>query len=451
MTEAVVDTAEDNPWAELGTMSSEEYKELLEVRKELDEATRELSARKAGFQSSGDVALKVEHLHGVLTKKMAGADKFSLEELVFIEKERIAAREQAQALHDAEKTQSGYKTLNIQPLSTLLKEDDLPLEWRIEGLMQIGHNVTMAARYKVGKTTFVSNLLKSLVDGTSFLGQFPVKQVTKPIVVFNHELSDRQFTAWLRKGGIRNTHMIIPINLRGKGLYLQDEEAQDWAIELLKSYEAEVWIIDPLQAALRGSVNDDNVASDWIAAADRVKAEAGVSELLLVTHTGHLSKADEYGRSSNERTAGSSRWAGWPDALWSYTKDEAGVRYLSAEGRDVEVEEFGLDYDEATMRLTSKGQDSGRVDAKQNEPFRKLMKLWADDPNAVFTRPQIERATRMNNKKVTDAILDAVDYFMIEETETIVEPGKRGRPPLSYKLRGEGKLILRSINGFTDN
>src|SRR5690606_9728263 len=112
--------------------------------------------------------------------------------------------------------------------------------------MQQGHNTTIAARYKVGKTTLITNLIRSFADGEPFLGEFWTERTTGNIVVFNHELSDNQFTNWLRRAGIKNTDKIIPVNLRGKGLYLQDEDAQEWAIELLRACNAEVWIVDPL-------------------------------------------------------------------------------------------------------------------------------------------------------------------------------------------------------------
>lgn len=426
------------------TENSAEH-EVEVLKKELAKKDEQLAAAKAGM-SQVSLADKVEHLYQTLGKKVAAGDKWDIEDITAVELMNLQAREEAKALHAASKTQSGYKTLDIQPLAELLKEDDAPLEWRINGFMQKGHNVTMAARYKVGKTTFVTNLLRSLVDGDPFLDIWTVTRVTKPIVVFNHELSDRQFTAWLRKAGIKNTHMIIPVNLRGKGLYLQDEDAQDWAIELLKKYEAEVWIIDPLQAALRGSVNDDNVASDWIAAADRVKAESGVSELLLVTHTGHLSKADEYGRSANERSAGSSRWAGWPDALWSYTMDDEGVRYISAEGRDVSIEENGLMYDEETGHLKSMGTGSGRVDTKINGPFKKVMGLFKPDLNAVMSRPEIATATRFNNKKITDAIQEAVASDMLIKCDAPKVEGKgRGRTADYYCLTPQGRYYVNHI------
>lgn len=374
-------------------------------------------------------------------KQKEQADKTVEWQKIQLELQNLRAREEAKKLLDAEKTTSGYKALDIQGLDKLLEVPDEAPQWRINGLMQIGHNATMAARYKVGKTTMVTNMLKSLVDGDPFLGEFHTQKVTRPVVVFNHELSDRQFTAWLRKAGIFNTQMIIPVNLRGKGLYLQDEEAADWAIEILKKYNAEVWIIDPLQAALRGTVSDDMVASEWISAADRVKAEAGVSELFLVTHTGHLSKADENGVSSNERSAGSARWSGWPDVLWTYTMDGEGIRYLSAEGRDISVSERAMAFDEKTGRLTSQGDKSGRVENKYNKPYQSLMDLLKANPDKTYSRNDLTGELRKPNKFITDAIRDATSCNMVEEIELEREPGKRGAAPKGYRLSPIGKTL----------
>lgn len=376
-----------------------------------------------------------------MDKQFSFSDQYTPEELSVIEHQKMKAREIAKKALDAEKTTSGYKALDIQALDKLLEVPDAPIEWRIKDLMQVGHNVTMAALYKVGKTTLVTNMLKALVDGDLFLDEFWVRKVTRPVVVFNHELSDAQFTAWLRKAGIQNTHMIIPVNLRGKGLYLQDEEAAEWAIEILKKYDAEVWIIDPLQAALRGTVNDDMVASDWIAAADRVKAEAGVSELFLVTHTSHLTKADENGMSSNERSAGSARWSGWPDALWSYTKDNEGIRYLSAEGRDISVSERAMDFDEKTGKLSSKGEKTGRMDNRYNKPYQAVLGLLKANPDKTYTRADITSELRKPNKFITDGLGDAKSLHMVEEIEMEREAGKRGAAPKGYRLSPVGKTL----------
>lgn len=361
----------------------------------------------------------------------------------------------ARNIVDAEESPHGYAALEVAPLAELLTQPDKPIEWRIQGLMQIGHNVTMAARYKVGKTTKTTNLIKSLVDRSPYLGSFATRAVTGNVVVFNHELSDTQFTAWLRKARIRNTDRVIPVNLRGKGLYLQDEAAQEWAIELLRKYNAEVWIIDPLQAALRGTVNDDTVASEWIAAADRVKAEAGVSEMFLVTHTGHLSKADEAGRSTNERSAGSARWSGWPDALWIYTMDAEGTRYLSAEGRDIALEEIGLDFDPQTLELTSKGHDSGRASRIHSKPYRALYAAFEKEPDAHLTRKQIEGRLKMNNTQVTHAIEDAINALIVEQCgdECDHRTSSKGPKPNAYRLTDEGMwtILSTSLTSYTSD
>jgi hypothetical protein len=418
-------------------------------KQELDLSAAKQMIRDLGLIAPSDIeavaAMQANEIARIgaerVKKQKEQADKTVEWQKIQLELQNLRAREEAKKLREAEKTTSGYKALDIQGLDKLLELPDEPAQWRINGLMQIGHNVTMAARYKVGKTTMVTNMLKVLVDGGYFLDEFYVKPVTRPVVVFNHELSDRQFTAWLRRAGIVNTQMIIPVNLRGKGLYLQDEEAADWAIEILKKYEAEVWIIDPLQAALRGTVNDDMVASEWISAADRVKAEAGVSELFLVTHTGHLTKADENGVSGNERSAGSARWSGWPDVLWTYTMDNEGIRYLSAEGRDISVSERAMKFDETTGKLTSQGDKSGRVDNKFNKPYQDLMALLKANPSKTYSRNDLTVELRKPNKFITDAIRDATACNMVEEIELEREPGKRGAAPKGYRLSPIAKTL----------
>ncbi len=59
---------------------------------------------------------------------------------------------------------------------------------------------------------------------------------------------------------------------------------------------------------------------------------------------------------THERSRGDSRILDWPDATWKLVRadpdDPSSARYLSAYGRDVDVPEGRLSYDETTRRLT---------------------------------------------------------------------------------------------------
>ena len=93
---------------------------------------------------------------------------------------------------------------------------------------------------------------------------------------------------------------------------------------------------------------DEDKAADvgrFLAAFERLLAEAGVTESLVIHHMGHQA----------ERSRGTSRLRDWPVAEWRLVRqddDPASARYLSAFGRDVEIPESRLEFDPATRRLT---------------------------------------------------------------------------------------------------
>lgn len=269
------------------------------------------------------------------------------QELVDEEVRRLRVRGLAQQIIADEKREE--VTLSSKRMPTWLAETDEPLEWRIQDLHQVGDNTTLAAAYKTGKSTMFTNLIRSLADGKPFLKEKAVKQVTGSIYYMNLEVGERRMRHWLRRLNIHNDRLVVPDNLRGIRLPFSDRQFQDDMIEHLKSIECEVWMIDPLGRILtswpgfNGRENNNDVMREVGEVLDRIKAEAGVEDLFVATHTGR----------SGEHTRGATVTDDWPDALWHMTKremneGEAPVRFFWAEGRDVELEETGLGFDKET-------------------------------------------------------------------------------------------------------
>lgn len=315
----------------------------------------------------------------------------------------------------------------VETLEDALKRDREPVTYRIDHMLVVGHNTNIAASYKTGKTTLLGNRARALADGVPFLDAFDVKPVDGKIVIFNYEVSDNQFLTWLDRLDIKNKHLIVPVNLRGKGVYIQDDIWCEWAIKTLRELECEVWEIDPLSAAIRGNTKDEEVASEWIARAERIKAEAGVSDLILTTHTGHLAGFDADGRAANERTAGAARWMGWPDSLWTYTKDKDENRYLSVLGRDVECEEFQVSMDPTSMRLSDKGRGTSRAKAKDLKAWAQTLIYIRDHPSCTATdlTDEVGRDGAKAKKR-------AIEMGLVEEVDLPHEG--RGRPAKGLRL-----------------
>lgn len=258
---------------------------------------------------------------------------------------RESARERQQA------RRSAAEALDLPPLSNLaefLAEPDPEVTYRIEGLWPSGGRVLFSAAHKTGKSTTVSNVLRSLADGDDFLGRFSTEQASR-IVLLDDELDPRMLRRWLRDQEIENTEAIDLVPLRGRlsTFNILDRRSRSmWARHL---GAADVLILDCLRPALDALGLDENHdAGKFLGAFEELLGEAGISEALIVHHHGH----------DSERARGDSVLGDKPDVLWKLVRgkdEDREARYFSAEGRDVSVPEDQLTFDAGSRRLTIGG------------------------------------------------------------------------------------------------
>jgi hypothetical protein len=235
-------------------------------------------------------------------------------------------------------------------LTEFLEQPDEPLRYRVDGLLPAGGRVVFAAQYKAGKTTARDNLIRALVDGEPFLDHFAIEPV-QGLVLIDNEMSERQMRQWLRDQGIANTDAVRLQGLRGRvGTFnlLDDGTRATWA-QRLREVGAQVVVLDCLRPVLDAlGLSEDKDAGRFLVAFDQLLLEAGISEGVIVHHFGH----------AGERSRGDTRLRDWPDAEWQLVReseDAASPRFFKAYGRDVDVPEALLAYDEATRRLSFVG------------------------------------------------------------------------------------------------
>lgn len=289
---------------------------------------------------------------------------------------RVAARE----IVDAEQHAAGWHTPDsFGPLCDELMLPEPMVSWRIRSLLGLGHNALVVAKRKTGKTTLINELVRSLADGEKFLGRFEVIPADGAIAIFNYEVEPSQYRRWLREVGIVNSDKIHVLHLRGQSLPLSHPRVRAWTAAWLREREVKIWIPDPYSRAYVGSVNNGNDEAEvgrFLDLLDQVKTEAGVSELIMPTHSGK-------GRveAGEESAIGSQRLEGWPDSMWYLTRDEtSGHRFLRAEGRDVDIVEEQLHHDAETRRLTMGGWD--RKEARRLRELDALHLLVIGQPGA---------------------------------------------------------------------
>lgn len=235
------------------------------------------------------------------------------------------------------------------PLKQWSLADELALPprehvWRVQDLQRVHGNVVLIAGYKLGKTTLIMNLVRSLVDGTPFLDLFPVDRFEGNVAVFNYELDPEQWVDWARDMKIEYPEKIKPFHLRGLGtLQFWLPSVQDRLVDWMIENEIRYWVLDPTAQAwdtLLESEGDNIRAAQFTRAIDTVKQRAGIDEANLTHHTS---------RTNQEAGRGPSALEGWYDAGWFLTGKRDALQF-HAIGRDVDISPTNIAFHEDKAR-----------------------------------------------------------------------------------------------------
>lgn len=234
-------------------------------------------------------------------------------------------------------------------LSDMLARDPEPPE-RIVGLLPDHGNMVVAAQNKTGKTTFGINLARCLLTGEPFLERFEVSPIEGSVGVWNHEVTGPQFARWASENGCPLDRVYID-NLRARPSPLASPAARKRASDALIEWGCTVLIVDPFGKAFHGvEQNSNSEVQRWLNQLDEFAHESGIEHTVLITHAGW----------AGEHSRGASALEGWPDSIVRLVKNEAGIRFMSAEGRDVLVEEDMLSFEEGSRRLSLADMGSRR-------------------------------------------------------------------------------------------
>lgn len=275
---------------------------------------------------------------------------------------RLRIRREARALVDQEDALRAFrKPRELFTLADALAEPDEPVTFRIDEVMPSGSNVVITAMFKSGKTTLVNHVARCIVDGRPVLGRYGVEPLEDGgrVGIWNYEVSSSMYVRWLRDLSFARPEHVSLLNLRGHVMPLRADVVRAYAVDWLVSHNVRVWILDPFARAFSGSgtsENDNAEVGAFLEMLDDIKREAGVSELIMPTHTGRADMGV-----GGERSRGATRLDDWADVRWLLVRDKDGNRYFRASGRDVETDEGTVNYDPLTRDLTL--SDGGREDA----------------------------------------------------------------------------------------
>lgn len=288
---------------------------------------------------------------------------------------------------------------------------------RVDGLIPSEGGTLLIAQRKTGKTTLTLNLARTLITGEQFLGRFDVRPIAGIVAILNYEVSAAQIARWANDVGIPD-ELLLLVNLRGRRNPLAYDDDRRQLATLLRDHQVESLIVDPFGRAYTGlNQNDAGEVGAWLADLDRfARGEAGVTDVILTVHAGW----------QKDRTRGSSALEDWADSILTLTKDEQETRFLKAIGRDVELAEDSLHYDEHTrlLRLTGTGSRRQSIDAQQAEE-------WLDEvvehieKNVGINKGQLEKDFKIRAETVRAAVDLAV-------TKGLIRRVIKGRSQLHY-------------------
>ena len=309
------------------------------------------------------------------TTGAAGEDEFSRR--VQAEAAQLRVREAAKELIASEKA-TGMVLPVVKTLTALLAEPDEVTAYRIDRLLPAGGRALLAAAFKAGKSTMVANLIRALVDGGLFLGQFRVEQATR-VVLIDDEMGVGQLRRWLRDQGIVNVDRVHVISLRGNVASFDittPAGVARWAEHLRGS---DVLIFDCLRPVMDAlGLDEHRDAGRFLVPFDALLAQAGIAEAVLVHHMGH----------AGERSRGDSRLRDWPDAEWRLVREQKGDnvdpsarRFFTAYGRDVDVAEQALEFDPATRHLSLVG--GNRTDTQAADALLAVLAVLAEPTGSM--------------------------------------------------------------------
>lgn len=288
---------------------------------------------------------------------------------------------------------------------------------RVDGLIPSDGGTLLIAQRKTGKTTLTLNLARTLITGEQFLGRFDVRPIAGTVAILNYEVSGAQIARWANDVGIPD-ELLLLVNLRGRRNPLAHDTDREQLAALLRHHQVESLIVDPFGRAYTGlNQNDAGEVGAWLADLDRfARGEAGVSDVILTVHAGW----------QKDRTRGSSALEDWADSILTLTKNEDDTRFLKAIGRDVELQEDSLHYDEITrlLRLTGTGSRRQSIDAQQAED-------WLDEvvrhveKNVGINKGQLEKDFNIRAETVRAAVDLAI-------TKGLIRRVIKGRSQLHY-------------------
>ena len=357
---------------------------------------------------------------------------------VLAEKVRVAVRQRTAQLDFEPPPEDAV--VNMADVLTTPRE---PIKFVVEGLAAEGHNVTITGQFKSGKTMLVCNLMRSFCDHTPFLDDRKVRALAdnETVGFWSLEMDPNDlYDNYLIPQELEHWDKLWVLNGRGYSVNILTDVGRAWAVNNLKSRGTGVWVIDSWSRLCDSVGADENVNAEikpLTAAIDRIKREAGVSEVYILAHTGRKQQEED-----NEVARGGTHLDDWADARWLFTRDGE-IRSFGvgpSRGGIAHMPGMPLTFDPETKRMALGGVDKAGA---RLGTIAQLIEDVVKSAPGQYSKRQIEQlvmktapAKMRNSKLIREGIQEAIDTELIR-----VKPGgARGAHYLE-------PMPMRSANG----
>jgi hypothetical protein len=294
-----------------------------------------------------------------------------------------------------------------------------PVQFAVDGIAAVGQNVTITGQYKAGKTMFGINLIRSLVDGEPFLGEFKVPRMTGDAAVgfWSLEMASSDLDEYIDPIGLESGHRLVVLSGRGYGINLLTDVGKAWTINWLRDQGVFTWVVDSHARICRMAgvdENDNGQVLDLLHRFDEIKEQAGIGELYYLAHTGRGEMME-----GRERARGATVLDDWADVRWVLTRDGT-MRFLAVEGRRVkDLTATSLIFDKETGRMTLGTTD--KFGAKNDGLIDLISALVLASPGDLNKTNLKKRVAEVapegmkNAVMITDAIAEAIECGFIKQ------------------------------------
>ena len=326
---------------------------------------------------------------------------------------KILARRKAmrEALRiEAEESFTPPPTERVRTLADLKLSPPDPMKYLIKDILGVKHNGVLIAQWKTGKTTFAMDLVKSLVDGDPFLGQFEITKRCR-VVFWSLEVEMDELTRdFALPMQFQHDTDLLVFDGVGHGVNILTEAGKKYTVAQLNGYD--VWVIDSLSVlAVWAGVNidKDNVDTRRLfAAIDEIKARSGVQVSFVLAHTPRAEMQE-----GKERARGASAIDEHAGARWILTED-GGVRFLSVNGRGVALRQTSLVFDAETKRSAIGGETRAELADENNVQAVVTLVRGAPGLSKLKLTEMVKRRLNCGAAAARDAIEESVENGWLE-------------------------------------